>query len=1851
MPPTRKRSRWLKLTDNVTGQVYRVQWDFDRNPTVEEGEALLRNARKPTTIAIKGGEGKTITPSGSLEAQIRAQAPAEFRQTMPRPTEIDTATGRRMSPAAPALPPSIALPKQARREKTAVPLAQKYQAYRDRVGTNAIDPQDFADAQTLGLTGVRIGKGGVLPMREAMQTLAEFGFTPQEFASLAGKPGLTPETYSVTAGRTVAAPDARAAATGSLGALAQRPLQQQAAQMVSGGANKVYETVGRMADIGQTGQMVYEAMLDQGRSEKEAIEARNAVFQGLGEFAASIPAAGAGFGGRARRVLEVADAADLALQGAQVAGVVADPNASFGQQAFAVGTLGLAGLGSVAGAAGKVESPTSIVPIRTFKSTIDALREGRVAKADVKDARKIASRPVEFQGVDSDAYMSARTAFRDALRSAAPKQVTDAQIDDAVALHDVFVRTQVTRGNKKVDPIRYWSELKWESGTPVVPKAEAAPVEKAPPAKENLAPGGLGTRYDAENRPFTTEVMDPNRLGVYEGMQFRSTSDELNATSGRMDGVQVWDPIAAKTLTVWETTDGNRWVINGHHRRERAIALGAPEVLVNVFREADGVDFDEARMMGIFENIKDGNFRPIEIAVALRDAGVTIPDLAKTGVNIRLQAVQDGVQLSKLPDEALRFVAEGRVSDEVAAGIAMSGAKGDALDTAFKEAATKIGQDRINTRAKGQALGESAAAEQVRIEGIRSQPVLEGMNDLESATAVPHVPRALLGDAFLRKVRKTRLGFARALSSTSAGSTVIDEAAQLDEAAKMAQVTQFYRTLPETNAVLDEGARTLARKGEYGAKEIDELAEQAFETARRELQDRTETLTEGNRVGSGAGGGDPEGLARAVSQPESLWQQAGLDLGVDLSPKAADNAFGLSGAALKRENERILMNIARDLESKGLSGEQIVQDLARTFDLTMAEAKQLATVAGVKFDPKALANTDPITGGLFGPEQASLFARGETSIKGEYRISKREIALFEGADYSTVIHESMHHWRRLLPERDAQAMLDWALEPGRKWAALEGDDVVLAEERIARAFERYMAEGRAPTGKLKDIFARAKKWLKAVYGALKGSDIDVNLSDDVRDAFDRMLATDAEIAARGPRPNYRGGKPSGVSTAKPAGDTGKAYEKAGPVDRSIPKSKMVEPDAVPDDAEVSRLLDELEAEGVDTLYQAEKDLVARHNTTRRGLRAMLDLGGTPNPSIAVSRVGMDFNSFGDVTLIGHKDMIDPDVDYRNKMFDSDAYTDRQPRPAYKVNENGLKARLRELTNDESNTIYEVRRYTKLEAGNKDRFLDHIRANEEQLKAAYMRDALGKPYAGWESWSKLSYAEKYDGFESWLDSQFSQFFSSPSVKVGREWVRYSLDNVSAAMSAKRGAEKTLTKGLALQRAKNAKEITVEQARQRKDALVPRERMQALKDTQSEAFNSAVDAVYDARPEYMSSWDVLDTLSEAVGKIARRKAPTRQQALSELSRAGFRTSVIDDDAADKVLNVARMLQRQETEYFEAKPARPVRIEEFAAAIVPASTPRAIIDELRARGLAVETYDLPDERTAKVASAAKTQDVLFQRSGTPDAKRARVLAALEAAARAARASGQDVTEALIARFGDRVRPHVQAVVDRIDGEAGDLLRNRDFAKVAESLGMKVPEGGYRSWDDAVAAGQTLSVQRDVLADLKENAAKSAGISDIERAAAAKEMKDLRETMVALENDMKLAAARQDKILERDLADKHRAAFDRLQALLTTTIELGSQNGRNLAAHRIALDSLDWVENIDVLKERVLRRAKAIKGKELTAPEVKRISERAESVNRVARKEREVLRSGAARARKVLEAEGFTGKVSLKDIMGCRL
>lgn len=164
-----------------------------------------------------------------------------------------------------------------------------------------------------------------------------------------------------------------------------------------------------------------------------------------------------------------------------------------------------------------------------------------------------------------------------------------------------------------------------------------------------------------------------------------------------------------------------------------------------------------------------------------------------------------------------------------------------------------------------------------------------------------------------------------------------------------------------------------------------------------------------------------------------------------------------------------------------------------------------------------------------------LFQQGEKGPKGMIDVSdpsKMTITLLENANKSTILHEMGHAFfeNMKLVATELDQMDSEKFTPAQKkfredqrafldFLGVSTFDQIETEhhEKFARVVEAYLMKGKAPVGRLKRAFNAFKTWLvniyKSIAGVEKAGGFSLDITPELREALDRLVATEAEIQA------------------------------------------------------------------------------------------------------------------------------------------------------------------------------------------------------------------------------------------------------------------------------------------------------------------------------------------------------------------------------------------------------------------------------------------------------------------------------------------------------------------------------------------------------------------------------------------------------------------------------------------------------------------------------------------------------------------------------------------------------------------
>lgn len=439
----------------------------------------------------------------------------------------------------------------------------------------------------------------------------------------------------------------------------------------------------------------------------------------------------------------------------------------------------------------------------------------------------------------------------------------------------------------------------------------------------------------------------------------------------------------------------------------------------------------------------------------------------------------------------------------------------------------------------GEAGGQFAAKKDISQVNI-GESIIEGLSGLGQSSA-----QIAIGASFRSRLPSDPVDAAIDLSKETNDVVVdLDKIAALKEVGEIASESKLNTRLPEK---VGELVNTLVEGSEsnevyFQSSDFDDFFNNRNENP---LQMANELLKDNGAEYISAKENDGlikvpiskmveamasnENMRELVSQvrmrPDGLTIQESQQYLADLPStfkEIADEAkeFEQGIVEVDKQAREIKKNIKEQLIEAGTPGREA--DLMA--DVYESAFKSLADRTGLS--PNDLANRYQINIQVGSDEKASSLKQDGKNPRGQFFKGPRgefNIELLQGANRSTFLHETGHLFyevmRDLSSQENAPQQIIDDYSSIKEWLGIEGDAETTVEqhEQFARGFEAYLMEGKAPSEKLRKAFSAFKTWLVGIYRKIRN--LDVDLSQDVRDVFERMLATDNEIQSASKRIN------------------------------------------------------------------------------------------------------------------------------------------------------------------------------------------------------------------------------------------------------------------------------------------------------------------------------------------------------------------------------------------------------------------------------------------------------------------------------------------------------------------------------------------------------------------------------------------------------------------------------------------------------------------------------------------------------------------------------------------------------------
>lgn len=244
------------------------------------------------------------------------------------------------------------------------------------------------------------------------------------------------------------------------------------------------------------------------------------------------------------------------------------------------------------------------------------------------------------------------------------------------------------------------------------------------------------------------------------------------------------------------------------------------------------------------------------------------------------------------------------------------------------------------------------------------------------------------------------------------------------------------------------------------------------------------------------------------------------------------------------------------------------------------------------------------------------------------------------------------------------------------------------------------------------------------------------------------------------------------------------------------------------------------------------------------------------------------------------------------------------------------------------------------------------------------------------------------YTDWLDSFFDGIVEKRGLRNEKDMFTYSgnrrswealhdevtLENIVRIMNSEdaKGADgffaQSAIQAIATKDFTSIEDIHANEAQLR---IISEEEHSALTDDHSRRFTEIIHEIED--PNEKNGFISFDRAAEAIADAVRSAKTVK--GIDKVLRE-YRTLNIQEDTAQKIVDLMHDIAELPTGYFEAKPRRAVWLNEIASVILPSNSSQKVFDALEEKGIQYKTYEAgnEDQRTKLLESESKDAGVRF-------------------------------------------------------------------------------------------------------------------------------------------------------------------------------------------------------------------------------------------------------------------------------------
>ncbi|CAL62400.1 Hypothetical protein HEAR2267 [Herminiimonas arsenicoxydans] len=408
-----------------------------------------------------------------------------------------------------------------------------------------------------------------------------------------------------------------------------------------------------------------------------------------------------------------------------------------------------------------------------------------------------------------------------------------------------------------------------------------------------------------------------------------------------------------------------------------------------------------------------------------------------------------------------------------------------------------------------------------------------------------------------------------------------------------------------------------------------------------------------------------------------------------------------------------------------------------------------------------------------------------------------------------------------------------------------------------------------------------------------------------------------------------------------------------------------------------------------------RDLMFTHNLTGANLLHANRMGGIAVPSFAITKKSNALDGFGEITLIGSRNMADPKGYAGTKVFGADIYSPRYPSVNHKFDRDALESINQALkpyterygnrdlypTDLDNDAVRELAGMNSVRAAALDSMgivVDPVMENGAVDKYKTER-AIANAISENQAYKQVDQFAKDLVLNSGAEERIFQGYTNAGK---RKYTPHTLENVVKILKKELRAGENFSYGVGSIRATVTPQFrSIAEIKKNKGRIVGEESFGAVKKEIDDELNSITRSLESYHPA-SDRFGFSDTVTGTMSDAAKMGVP---RALNE---NGFEDVPLE--LQRQVSDFMQKLRELPTGYFEAKILRDVSLSEFSGAVIPSDTSKAVREALDKAGVPYREYSNDDSEQGRIEARRKAveeytteldsqgKDTLFQRNG---------------------------------------------------------------------------------------------------------------------------------------------------------------------------------------------------------------------------------------------------------------------------------